>query len=56
MKLKLISKIFRDMREVDEHQRSISKTGRFVTMKPKTPTVAAKFNDSLNTLMEAMSK
>ena len=54
--LKLFAKMFRDLRENFENQRSVSKTGRFVTMKPKTPTVAAKFHDSLNNLLEAMSK
>lgn len=43
------------MRDDFENQRSMSKTGRFVTMKPKTPTVAAKFHDSLNCLIETMS-
>ncbi|XP_025836405.1 unconventional myosin-XV [Agrilus planipennis] len=30
--------------------------GRFVTMKPRTPTVAARFTDSLHQLIESMSK
>ncbi|KAL3274440.1 hypothetical protein HHI36_015828, partial [Cryptolaemus montrouzieri] len=30
--------------------------GRFVTMKPRTPTVAARFSDSLHNLLESMSK
>ncbi|XP_057659116.1 myosin-VIIa [Diorhabda carinulata] len=30
--------------------------GRFVTMKPRTPTVAARFGDSLHTLLESMSR
>ncbi|XP_072386404.1 unconventional myosin-XV [Diabrotica undecimpunctata] len=30
--------------------------GRFVTMKPRTPTVAARFSDSLHTLLESMSR
>ncbi|XP_076273553.1 unconventional myosin 10A isoform X2 [Rhynchophorus ferrugineus] len=30
--------------------------GRFVTMKPRTPTVAARFSDSLQQLLENMSK
>jgi len=57
---KLISKMFKDMREKrdgEQHQRSCStKTGRFVTLKPKTPTVAAQFHDSLTNLLEAMSR
>ncbi|XP_017773416.1 PREDICTED: unconventional myosin-XV [Nicrophorus vespilloides] len=30
--------------------------GRFVTMKPRTPTVAARFSDSLQQLLDSMSK
>lgn len=30
--------------------------GRFVTMKPRTPTVAARFSDSLQQLLDNMSK
>ncbi|KRT81983.1 Myosin head, partial [Oryctes borbonicus] len=30
--------------------------GRFVTMKPRTPTVAARFSDSLQQLLESMTK
>ncbi|KAL4710295.1 hypothetical protein ACJJTC_011549, partial [Scirpophaga incertulas] len=30
--------------------------GRFVTMKPRTPTVAARFSDSLHQLLESMSR
>lgn len=48
--------MFRDLRGNFEHQRSVSKTGKFVTMKPKTPTVAAKFHDSLTNLLDAMSR
>ena len=48
--------MFKDLRDDYENQRSMSKTGRFVTMKPKTPTVAAKFHNSLNSLLDAMSK
>jgi myosin-15 len=48
--------MFKDLRDTYENQRSVSKTGRFVTMKPKTPTVAAKFHDSLTNLLDAMAK
>jgi myosin-15 len=48
--------MFKDLKENYEIQRSVSKTGRFVTMRPITPTVAAKFNDSLNNLLYVMSK
>lgn len=54
--LKHLAKMFRELRCNFEHQRSMSKTGKFVTMKPKTPTVAAKFHDSLSNLLDAMSK
>ncbi|XP_062707917.1 unconventional myosin-XV [Aedes albopictus] len=43
-------------------QRDIGKTlprginGRFVTMKPRTPTVAARFSDSLQQLLQSMAK
>jgi myosin XV len=43
-------------------QREIGKTlprganGRFVTMKPRTPTVAARFSDSLQQLLQSMAK
>lgn len=30
--------------------------GRFVTMKPRTPTVAARFSDSLHQLLESMAR
>ncbi len=53
---KILSKMFKDLRDAYENQRSVSKTGRFVTMKPKTPTVAAKFHDSLTNLLDAMAK
>ena len=48
--------MFRDLKENYENQRIVNKTGRYVTMRPKTPTVAAKFSDSLNSLLNAMSK
>lgn len=47
--------MFKDLRETYENQKSISKTG-YVTIRPKTPTVAAKFHDSLKSLLEEMSK
>ena len=48
--------MFKGLRENYENQRSVSKTGRFITMRPRTPTVAAKFNDSLTNLIEEISK
>lgn len=32
------------------------RTGRFVTVKPRAPTVAARFNDSLQSLLVNMAK
>ena len=46
--------MFKDLRENYENY-TITKSG-YVTMKPKMPTVAAKFHDSLKILIEEMSK
>lgn len=57
-KLPLIGEMTRQLRA----QRDIGKTmpkgtnGRFVTMKPRTPTVAARFSDSLQQLLQSMAK
>lgn len=57
-KLPLIGDMTRQLRA----QRDIGKTmpkgsnGRFVTMKPRTPTVAARFSDSLQQLLQSMAK
>lgn len=54
----LVSEMTKQMRA----QRDFGKTlprganGRFVTMKPRTPTVAARFSDSLQQLLQSMSK
>lgn len=51
-----------DMTKQLRAQRDIGKTmpkganGRFVTMKPRTPTVAARFSDSLQHLLQSMAK
>ncbi|GAB6020238.1 Unconventional myosin-XV [Chamberlinius hualienensis] len=56
-KLELISEMFLDLRSTSEAAKTINKAnGRFVTMKPRTPTVAARFNDSLSQLVESMSQ
>lgn len=57
-KLPLIVDMTRQLRA----QRDFGKTmprgtnGRFVTMKPRTPTVAARFSDSLQQLLQSMAK
>ncbi|XP_063236075.1 unconventional myosin-XV [Bacillus rossius redtenbacheri] len=56
-KLALLSKMFQCVRSSHEATKTINKAnGRFVTMKPRTPTVAARFHDSLQQLLESMSK
>ena len=48
--------MFKELRE-QTISRTVSKlTGLYVTLKPKTPTVAASFHESLVLLIEAMSK
>ncbi len=44
------------MRDNFGNQRESTKSGRFVTLKAMTPTVVAKFHDSLKNLLAAMSK
>ena len=48
--------MFRDLRVNVESTRSMSKSGKYVTMKAKTQTVSAKFDDSLKNLLETMAK
>ena len=49
--------MFQDMKRVHESNKTINKgDGRFITMKPRTATVAARFHDSLQALLESMSK
>jgi myosin heavy subunit len=49
--------MFRDIRDVYESHRGFHfKTGRFITMKAKTPTVSAKFSDSLSHLIDTMTR
>ncbi|XP_073998346.1 unconventional myosin 10A isoform X4 [Rhodnius prolixus] len=55
--LPMVSKMFEAVRSSQEMNKTLNKTnGRFVTMKPRTPTVAARFHDSLQHLMDTMSK
>ncbi|KAL0278610.1 UNVERIFIED_CONTAM: hypothetical protein PYX00_000382 [Menopon gallinae] len=56
-KIKLISSMFENFRNNYETTKTINKAnGRFVTMKPRTPTVAARFHDSLQQLLGLMDK
>ncbi|XP_064478725.1 unconventional myosin-XV-like isoform X2 [Ornithodoros turicata] len=56
-KLQLVSEMFRRRRAFTEASRMASKAdGRFVTMKPRAPTVAARFCDSLHGLIDAMNQ
>ncbi|XP_049851037.1 unconventional myosin-XV isoform X4 [Schistocerca gregaria] len=56
-KLSMLSKMFHSLRSSHEAAKTINKAnGRFVTMKPRTPTVAARFHDSLQHLLDSMSK
>jgi myosin heavy subunit len=49
--------MFHDIRDVYESHRGFHfKTGRFITMKAKTPTVSAKFSDSLSHLIDTMTR
>ncbi|CAF2391964.1 unnamed protein product [Rotaria sp. Silwood2] len=53
----ILANMFRDIREVYESHRGFHfKTGRFITMKAKTPTVSAKFADSLSNLIDTMTR
>jgi len=53
----ILANMFRDIREVYESHRGFHfKTGRFITMKAKTPTVSAKFSDSLSHLIDTMTR
>ncbi|KAK0170258.1 hypothetical protein PV328_010838 [Microctonus aethiopoides] len=56
-KIQMVSKMFQHVRSAHEANKTVNKpNGRFVTMKPRTPTVAARFHDSLQQLLESMSQ
>ncbi|KAF4520564.1 hypothetical protein B566_EDAN011117 [Ephemera danica] len=56
-KIPMVSRMFQALRTHQEATKTLNKAnGRFVTMKPRTPTVAARFHDSLQQLLESMSK
>ena len=53
----MISRMFQDMKRAHESGKTVNKgDGRFITMKPRTATVAARFHDSLQALLESMAK
>ncbi len=55
---KLISKMFLDLHNLNETTRTLHNraNGQFVTMKPRTPTVSARFQDSLHSLLSTLSQ
>ena len=54
--LQMISQMFKELQDTGA-MRTMNKTsGLYVTVKSKTPTVAASFHESLNKLIERMSK
>lgn len=57
-KLPIISEMTKQLRAQRDFGKSMPKgaNGRFVTMKPRTPTVAARFSDSLQHLLQSMAK
>ena len=49
--------MFQDLKRTHDSGKTISKgDGRFITMKPRTATVAARFHDSLQSLLDSMSR
>ncbi|XP_043281933.1 unconventional myosin-XV isoform X2 [Venturia canescens] len=56
-KIQMVSKMFQHVRTTHEANKTVNKpNGRFVTMKPRTPTVSARFHDSLQQLLDSMSQ
>lgn len=57
-KLPILNDITRQLRAQRDSGKSLPRgaNGRFVTMKPRTPTVAARFSDSLQQLLQSMAK
>ena len=56
-RMPLVSKMFQGLKYLSEPVRSYNPSdGRFVTMKPRASTVSARFQDSLNVLLEKMFK
>ena len=52
----IIAQMFRDMRDRLITKTLSKTTGRYVTVKPRTPTVAANFSESLLSLIDTMSR
>lgn len=57
-KHQLIGEMTKQLRAQRDSGKTLPKgtNGRFVTMKPRTPTVAARFSDSLQQLLQSMAK
>lgn len=56
-RMTMIAKMFSELRNSADSFKTYSRSdGRFVTMKPRAPTVATRFQDSLATLLETMSR
>ncbi|XP_024944481.1 uncharacterized protein LOC107271471 isoform X3 [Cephus cinctus] len=56
-KISMVSKMFQHVRTTHEANKTVNKpNGRFVTMKPRTPTVSARFHDSLQQLLDSMTQ
>nr|KAG5714689.1 hypothetical protein BaRGS_000177 [Batillaria attramentaria] len=55
-KNKIIAQMFGDLRDRQITKTLSKTTGRYVTLKPRTPTVAASFNESLLSLIDTMSR
>lgn len=56
-RIQMLSRMFQEMKKSHESSKVLNRgDGRFVTMKPRTATVAARFHDSLQALLESMSK
>ena len=52
----MIAQMFTDLRDRQITKTLSKTTGRYVTLKPRTPTVAASFNESLLSLIDTMSR
>ena len=52
----IIAQMFKDMRDRLITKTLSKTTGRYVTVKPRTPTVAANFSESLLSLIDTMSR
>ncbi|XP_037913894.1 unconventional myosin-XV isoform X1 [Hermetia illucens] len=57
-KLQLVADMTKQLRAQRDAGKTLPKgsNGRFVTMKPRTPTVAARFSDSLQQLLQSMGR